>query len=67
MANVRARVKITSIVSVINDKTDPQNRPPTEGDQWTEKEEIVTKVMTVEEWKLAIAFIRFALTAQNPQ
>lgn len=49
MANVRARVKITSIVSVINDKTDPQNRPPTEGDQWTEKEEIVTRVMTIEE------------------
>jgi hypothetical protein len=67
MANVRARIKIVSRVSVINDKTDPQNRPPTEGDQWGEKEEFVTKVMTVEEWKLAIAFIKFILQTQNPQ
>lgn len=60
--NVKARIKIVLHVSEINDKSDPQNRPPTEGRQSTISEEITSQVMTRDELSVAMAWFRAMMT-----
>jgi len=55
MANVRASVSLQCRVSEIQDKTDPNIRPPEEGKQWNEQWDCRTAIIDKNEWDWRIA------------
>ena len=52
-------------VSTINDKTDPQNRPPLEGKQSTIVRNITTRVMDEDEFRFCMGFFEWILTEET--
>ena len=63
--NVKAKVVINAQMCEVNDKSDPQKRPPTEGNQWKEKTVILSPSISISEWKSRMAAIKAIIEAPD--
>jgi hypothetical protein len=61
MANVKARIDLKCMVCIINDKSDPDTRPPREGKQNFDMHKCETDVISEAEWTWRFATAKAVL------